>query len=575
MDFATLGLSFLEGLGLILSPCILPILPLILVTGIQGGKLKPYGIILGFITTFVLFTLFARKIFAVTHFDPMALQDVTIYLILAFGVILFSDYLSDKFSGLFSRIATVGQSFSEKTEAHIKQGFLSGLIVGGGIALIWTPCAGPIMAAVLVQTIQQKADYQAALILTAFSIGVGIPMLIITIFSKHIVEHVRVFSRHTRIVRKSLASVIIVTMLFTKFNVWQKIIPDEGPTLSANQVKEATQLIHGLAMPYPEPKIESISKWINSPPLNLEELKKQGKVVLIDFWTYSCINCVRTLPYIKDWYEKYHDKGLVIIGMHSPEFEFEKNPQNVENAVKDDGIKYPVALDNELITWRNFDNHYWPAHYLIDKNGQVVYTHFGEGNYDVTENNIRYLLGLGPMEKESKLKLEAPSPVSSLQSPETYLGYHRAEGFSSPEKIKEDDTVTFTFPQQLALHHWALSGPWKIQGEGIIAEKAGAALRYRFRAKQVYLVMAPASPEQPQTVKVLFNGKPIEEFAGKDVKQSQVFVNKSTLYELVSFKELTEGVIEIQVEAPGLQAFAFTFGAQYTTHCTRCTNQLD
>ena len=560
MNIYILGLSFIEGMGLILSPCILPILPLILVTGIQGGKLRPYGIILGFITTFVLFTLFARKIFSTVNINPMLLQDIAIYLILAFGVILYSDYLSDKFSAYFSRLAGLGQTLSDKAETHLPKGFWSGVLIGGGIAFIWTPCAGPIMAAVLVQTIQQKADYQAALILTAFSFGVALPMLIITIFSKKIIASVRVFSRHTKIVRKVLAAIIIITMLFTKFNVWQQVVDLQGPPIAPKQFLPATHLLDGLTRPYPAPQIAGIKKWINSPPLSLEELKNQGKVVLIDFWTYSCINCVRTLPYIKNWYEKYHDKGLVIIGIHSPEFEFEKNELNVEMAVKEDGIKYPVAMDNDLVTWGNFTNRYWPAHYLINKEGQVIYTHFGEGEYDVTENNIRYLLGLGTMSDYKKPQEEAPVPINPMQSPETYLGYQRTEGFANHEKIEQNKALHFTSPKHIPLNGWALEGLWLIQGEKIIAEEKGASLRYHFRAKQVYLVMAPTSPEQPQTVRILLNGKPLTQFAGKDIKNSQVTVTQSTLYELVSFKELTSGIIEIQAETPGLAAFAFTFG---------------
>lgn len=560
MNIYLLGLSFIEGVGLILSPCILPILPLILVTGIQGGKLRPYGIILGFITTFVLFTLFARKLFSTIDINPMLLQDIAIYLILAFGVILFSDYLSDKFSAFFQRFANLGQTFSDKAEAHLPKGFWSGVLIGGGIALIWTPCAGPIMAAVLVQTIQQKADYQAALLLIAFSIGVALPMLILTIFSKNIISSVRIFSKHARIVRKVLAVIIITTMLFTKFNVWQKIIDFEGPAMAPKEFLPATKLINGLVRPYPAPQIAGIKKWINSPPLNLDELKKQGKVVLIDFWTYSCINCVRTLPYIKSWYEKYHDKGLVIIGVHSPEFEFEKNEKNVETAVKEDGIKYPVAMDNDLATWENFKNRYWPAHYLINKEGQVVYTHFGEGMYDIAENNIRYLLGLGTMDDYKKPPEEARVPISRMQSPETYLGYERTDGFVSPERMEGEKARHFTYPDHIPVNSWALNGRWMVQKEKIIAQEAGASLRYHFRAKQVYLVMAPASPEKSQTVRILVDGKPVTQFAGKDVKDSQVAVNQSTLYELVNFKELTSGIIEIQAETPGLEAFAFTFG---------------
>ncbi len=551
MDHSVLWLSFIEGMGLVLSPCILPILPVILVTGIQGGKLRPYGIITGFIITFVLFTLFARKLFSFINIDPMLLQNIAIYLILAFGIILFSDTLSDKFSAYFQRFANLGQTLSDKAEARLPKGYWSGVLIGSGIALIWTPCAGPIMAAVLVQTLQQKVDTEAELILTAFSIGVALPMLVITLFSKTILQQIKAASRHASVVRKVLASIIIVTMLFTKFDVWQKLALVEGPPIAPREFLPASQLINGVLTPYSAPEITGINHWINSPPLTLEELKKQGKVVLIDFWTYSCINCVRTLPYIKDWYKKYHDKGLVIIGVHSPEFEFEKKIENVEKAVKEYGILYPVAIDNELKTWLNFSNRYWPAHYLINSNGQVVYTHFGEGEYEVTENNIRYLLGLGTM-ADYKEPEEIKVPISPLQSPETYLGYIRAEGFSSPQGLARDREEVYTYPTDIPLNQWALKGKWTSGSQHITANEPNASLKYHFYAKQVYLVMAPGNAKTPQKVKVLFNGKPTKELS----------IDRSTLYELISFKEMTMGIIEIEALDAGLEAFAFTFGAE-------------
>lgn len=562
IDYGILGLSFLEGMGLILSPCILPILPLILVTGIQGGRLRPYGIIVGFIMAFTAFTLFAREVLGTLNIDPHLLQDLSIYLILAFGVILFSDTLSEKFSALTQRFASFGQNLSTKAETVLPNGFWSGLILGAGIALVWTPCAGPIMAAVLVQTLQQSADTQALLILTAFSIGVGVPMLLITLFSKQIIGQVRSLSKHSEIVRKVLASVIIVTMLFTKFNVWQRLFLLGGPEMAEKQFMPATQLLKGLDRPYTAPKLAGISKWINTGPLNIEELTKSGKVVLIDFWTYSCINCVRTIPYIKNWHNKYHDKGLVIIGVHAPEFEFEKDAENVQKAVKEYGIEYAVAIDSDLATWKNFDNHYWPAHYMISKDGKVVYTHHGEGDYDVTENNIRYLLGLGTTKDFMKPEKPAPSPISQLQSPETYLGERRTGNFASPEVMEAGIIKTYTYPKELKLNEWALKGSWVVEDERSIAKERGAALEYHFRGKQVYLVMASDVPDKLITAKILLNGKPISAGTGKDVKDGEVVVRNSTLYELVNLEELGTGVIEIQTDAPGLAVYAFTFGSK-------------
>lgn len=219
-------------------------------------------------------------------------------------------------------------------------------------------------------------------------------------------------------------------------------------------IKTSNALIDGLWRPYSAPPIEGITTWINSAPLKLNDL--QGKVVLVDFWTCSCINCLHTLPYIKAWYNQYHDKELVIIGVHTPEFDFEKDVGNVRAAVQRDDILYPVALDNQYDTWINFKNHYWPAHYLINKKREVVYGHFGEGGYDVTENNIRYLLGINEL---TTLKNGPVQTTHITQTSETYLGYERADPNFSPKLIK-DKVFQYQFPSQLVDDNWALGGAW-------------------------------------------------------------------------------------------------------------------
>lgn len=321
-------------------------------------------------------------------------------------------------------------------------------------------------------------------------------------------------------------------------------------TLSLAQAHAEPALEDGLAQPYPMPAITGIAQWYNSPPLTAESLK--GKVVLVDFWTYTCINCIRTLPYLKAWDAKYRDKGLVIIGVHSPEFDFEKDPKNVAQAVKRFGIQYPVALDADLATWNAFHNQYWPAHYLIDRQGRVIYTHFGEGKYDVTERNIQTLLGMDGGTTE-----DAGSAVSTRdQSPETYLGSMRAENFASAES-----QAPYTFPAQLGQNGWALSGSWQIAADRITAQAAGAALRYQFRAGKVFLVMGPA-PTGAVTVEVWLNGKPITtDKAGKDVKGGKLTVDSQRLYELVDLHgSPADGLLELRPEAKGLSAYAFTFG---------------
>jgi thiol-disulfide isomerase/thioredoxin len=286
----------------------------------------------------------------------------------------------------------------------------------------------------------------------------------------------------------------------------------------------------------------------------MQELK--GKVVLVDFWTYSCINCVRTLPYLTDWDRKYRDMGLVIVGVHSPEFEFEKSTANVEAAIAQHGIRYPVAQDNRLSTWLNFHNRYWPAHYLIDKQGQVVYTHFGEGKYDVTENNIRYLLGL--KEKGETLSVEG-SVYAPGQTPETYLGYARADSFAGGS-VARDAMQAYRFPDSLQDDAWALDGKWTVEREKIISGGKGGKLRLNFNARKVFLVLGTVGGK-PISATVRLNGESVGEKAGKDAPGGVASVERNTLYELVDQETTGRGLLEIETDGPGLEAYAFTFGS--------------
>lgn len=361
------------------------------------------------------------------------------------------------------------------------------------------------------------------------------------------------FKTHALFFRKILGVIIVAAVSYMIF--------DESIAVSFAKVRDVqthttqqTTVINGVIEPYPAPALAGISAWINSSPLELTALK--SKVVLVDFWTYSCINCIRTLPYLNDWHEKYHKKGLVIIGVHTPEFEFEKKLENVKNAVIKHNIHYAVALDNDYQTWRNFNNRYWPAHYLIDKNGYVVYQHFGEGEYDVTENNIRYLLGLD-VAKETVNGGEQFN--FRTQTPETYLGYARADRYASPEPAVRDETATYSFPETLADHTWALQGAWTIKADKIIAAQVNAALKIHFTAGKVYIVMGNAT-QHPIHVKLSFNGESVVNEKGKDVMNSGITVDKNTLYEAIILKQPNSGILQLISSEPGLEIYTFTFG---------------
>lgn len=549
VDFINVGLAFLEGFALIISPCILPILPIILAGSLEGSKKRPIGIVIGFVIAFALFTFFSRQLVQYSGIDLSIIRYISYALLLLFGIVMLSSYLSEKFAGYTQSLANVGSTLT--TANNPQGGFYSGIIFGALVGLIWTPCAGPILAAVIVQSVVEKSTFWSFLIILAFGIGAAIPMLIIALFGRKILGAFSGFRNHAMLFRKILGVIIILSVILMIYGGSYTFSPSKS--ISIAEISHP-KLIDALDYPYKAPTIDGITGWINTPPLTLNQLK--GKVVLIDFWTYSCINCIRTLPYLKDWYAKYHDKGFEIIGVHSPEFEFEKNFDNVKDAVQKDGIKYPVALDSDYVTWRNYHNHYWPAHYLIDKNGNVVYEHFGEGEYATTENNIRFLLGLNKTTNPSNFEAEGNAP----QTPETYLGYARMETYSSRNRITYDKPSSYSFPTDLPENAWALSGKWIVKSENIISAASNAALEIHFYGRKVFAVMGN-STGSPIEVKVLLNGKPVVDGKGKDVVDSKITVNRYDLFELLNLPVSSSGRLELIAGAPGLMVYTFTFGS--------------
>jgi len=558
MSLIEIGSAFAEGLLLIASPCILPVLPLVLSASADGGKKRPFGIITGFVISFSIFALVSRYLVQALHIDVNIIKTASLWLLFAFGLVLVSSKLSEVFSRLTQKAANFGNNVSLQSG---KDGFFSGVVIGSLIGLIWTPCAGPILAVVLVQVIKQQTNLSAIAVILSFAIGAGLPMLAIALVGRSILAKASFFTKHTEELRRAFGVIIILSVGYIAFstNIDQVFTTDNSampPPLTAPSTApaEPLQLEEGLDQPYPAPAFTGLQEWFNSKPLTMADLK--GKVVLVDFWTYSCINCVRTLPYIKAWDKKYRDKGLVIVGIHSPEFEFEKDPANVKAAIDAREIKYPVALDNNLTTWASFNNQYWPAHYLINRDGQVVYRHFGEGSYDVTENNIRYLLGLkGTAETLSSKDV----PSDEDQTPETYLGYARAKNYAGMAPQRDVSAIYLT-ASSVPLNHWTLKGPWRVESEKDVAVDNNAILQLHFSAKKVFLVMG-TTDGKPAKVSLKLDGIPLsKKTAGKNVKNSTVTVERHTIYELISLPESKNGLLEITSQQPGLEVYAFTFG---------------
>lgn len=538
LEFINIGLAFIEGLALIASPCILPILPIVLASSLEGSRTRPYGVVLGFVFSFALFTLGSRQLVLLFGLDLNLIRNISFAVLMLLAIIMMSSCLTERFNKFTQGLANIGY----KLNSHETQtGFFSGLAFGGLIGLIWTPCAGPILAAVIVQTILQQSSFLSLLIILAFAIGAALPMLIIILFSRQIANKTKFLEKNAIAMRKILGLIIFTAVLL--------MINGVGIFLPANPEKTnaqitSNQLINGLNFPYVAPEITDITAWINSPPLQLAQLT--GKVILIDFWAYSCINCVRTLPYLTNWYNKYKGQGLVIIGIHSPEFDFEKELANVQKSVQQHKINYPVGLDNNFTTWRNFSNHYWPAHYLLDKNGKVVYTHFGEGDYAITENNIRFLLGLNqPVDN-----IQQPVARFVYITPETYLGYSRIGEFFSPEEISRNKPANYTYPPDLSVNAWALSGSWQINAEQIISQQAKARIKLHFNAQQVYAVIGGTT--QPTNIQVWLDGVP----------QPAVSISGHNLYKLLDLPNLSNGVLELETAVPGLEFYTFTFGGE-------------
>jgi thiol-disulfide isomerase/thioredoxin len=314
------------------------------------------------------------------------------------------------------------------------------------------------------------------------------------------------------------------------------------------------------------PSLAGATGWLNSPPLTAAGLR--GKVVLVDFWTYSCINCLRTIPYVRAWAEKYKDQGLVVIGVHTPEFAFEKDVGNVKDAIADLEIDYPVAVDNDYAIWRAFNNRYWPAHYFIDAQGRIRHHHFGEGSYDVSERVIQELLAeagkaevAGDLVSVNATGAEAQAAMESVKSPETYIGYDRAENFISPGGLVENAAHVYA-PEPPRLNEWALSGDWTVDKEHARLNAMDGSIVYRFHARDLHLVLAPATDGKPVRFKVTLDGAPPGDDHGMDVDASgEGIVTGERLYQLVRQKgDVGERTFEIKFLDAGVQAYAFTFG---------------
>lgn len=571
--------AFISGFITIFAPCIWPLLPIILSSTTTGGTKKPLGITLGIITSFAIITLSISYIVSIIPFDPNVLRYFAVVVIGFLGLTLLIPPLAHMLEGYVSRLS--GKMGAVRGNGD---GFTSGLITGLSLGIVWTPCAGPILATIATLAATQAVNFQIVLVTIAYVIGVGIPLFVFARIGQRLLTANRFVSKYTGIIQQIFGVIMILTALSIATNYdkyLQAKLLDAFPSYSMilNQfegneiVEQELDSLKGnktdtkIDMRFPQskgvlpvladaPEFAGISNWINSEPLTMQELK--GKVVLIDFWTYTCINCIRTLPYVTSWYEKYKNDGFVVVGVHTPEFEFEKNTANVEAATVQYKINYPVAQDNDYGTWNAYNNQYWPAHYLIDANGKIRYVHFGEGKYDETEQAIKTLIEEAGKDVSAKeLTNYETEPSMFTLTPETYLGAKRVDRFASPEQFKSG-TNKFTFPKAIGSHNFAFSGTWQINPE--YSESAGnSKLELRYEGNKVFLVMHPTKGGEKVTV-YLDNEVIPQKMWGADVKNGVITLDEPRLYEIIDSKG-KDGTHLLRLEFEnGVQVYAFTFG---------------
>jgi cytochrome c biogenesis protein CcdA/thiol-disulfide isomerase/thioredoxin len=542
-----LGVAFVAGIVTALSPCVLPVLPIVLAGGATGGKRRPYAIVAGLVASFTVFTLSAAALLSALGLPDDLLRTLAIAAVVAVGLSLVWPPLGDLLGRPF-------HALTRRRPGDTGSGFLLGVSLG----LLFTPCAGPVIGAVITVAATQSVTVDAVLITLAYGLGAGVVLLGVAV-AAHRGMSLRGVRAHAPAVRRALGVAVLGVAALMVLGVdkdLQTRVPEytralQGLEESAAAQSELERLVDrpGLADEErlddfgPAPDFREIGLWLNSEPLTIDALR--GKVVLIDFWTYSCINCLRTLPHVRAWDEAYRDDGLVVVGVHTPEFAFERDAGNVRRAVRDLGVEYPVALDNEYGTWTAWSNRYWPAKYFIDRRGHVRYAHFGEGGYEESERVLRRLLAEDTDAELTSADIADETP-SGEQTPETYLGYRRLDRFVGSELVP-DRQAAYTIPDYVPLHGVAYGGRWTVEGERIVAGE-GARLRLRFHAHDVFLVLGTAG--NAGRVDVSVDGS----------RLGIVSVTADDLYTLARIPgEKRDHVLDLRF-SPGTEAYAFTFG---------------
>ena len=570
--------GFIAGAATALSPCVLPVLPIALSAGATGGRRRPLGIVAGLALSFTFATVALVYVIAALGLPNDLLRTLAIVVLIAFGVILMVPPLADRveawlsrFSGRFARSGGGGD------------GFWSGVVLGISLGFVYAPCAGPILAGVITVSASQTFTAGRLAVALAYGIGSAAVLYLLILGGRRLAAPLTRRGPGLQIAMGAVMVLVALAMLGEYDIKFQNRIASDlpsflvDPTHGLEETAAAREALtgvrgeaeHGVGaragpssnLPNygPAPEFVDTQDWFNTPgdrPLTMHGLR--GRVVLIDFWTYSCINCLRTLPYLNAWNRRYRKDGLTIVGVHSPEFPFEKDAGNVAEAIQRNGIEYPVVQDNNLATWNAWGNRYWPAEYFVDASGHVRFAHFGEGEYGEKEEVIRKLLAeAGEHVGARRSGAHGIAPSAGVTTPETYLGAARAERFTNPQLSPGSHDFGDSAPAP-GPNEFAYGGRWRITLESATAE-AGATLDLHFGARRVYMVLGPSGGHH-ERMQVLLDGHPIPQgLAGEDVHGGMVTVGSQRLYELVELPRVEHRVLTLRPQA-GVMGYSFTFG---------------
>lgn len=586
-------IAYLGGALTILSPCILPVLPFVFARAEQPFVKSTLPLLAGMAITFaVVATLAAVGGSWAVHANEYG-RAAAIVMLAIFGITLLFPRLATAMTAPV--VAFANKLLNSSGGSPSVPTFGSSLILGIATGLLWAPCAGPILGLVLTGAALQGANVETTLLLAAYAAGAASSLALALLIGGRVFAAMKKSLGAGEWVRRGLGVAVLAGVAAIGFgadtgflaglsssgtnkveqallNALNSSQPKLAPTVVAsNSMTVATGdarpgFRSNLPVEGQFPPLDGAVEWLNSPPLTAEQLR--GKVVLVDFWTYSCINCIRTVPYVRAWAEKYKDQGLVVIGVHTPEFAFEKKVENVKKAIDGFQIGYPVAIDNNFKIWRSFKNNYWPAHYFIDAKGQIRHHHFGEGEYEESEKVIQDLLAEAGSLKAEKSNVkpdvkgaEAAPDLDHVRSAETYIGYERASSFVSPEGLKGDTAQSYTKAEP-KLNEWSLAGNWTVGTEQAMLNQKGGGITYRFLARDLHLVLGPGSDGKPVRFEVKVDGKQPGENHGADIDaDGNGTVTQTRLYQLVrQAGDVKERTFEVRFLDPGVEAFVFTFG---------------